>query len=100
MPLGRWGAIQGWDIESYKLLHVQLATRIYCTTQEIQPIFCNNCKWSVTFKNYIKIFFKSYIKKFQNLKNLSGSEDGCIQENCLNLKMVPVMTETDMQGHK
>ena len=30
-----------------------VATRIYCTTQEIQPMFCNNCKWSITIKNYI-----------------------------------------------
>lgn len=25
--------------------------RIYCTTQEIQPVFCSNCTWNITFKN-------------------------------------------------
>ena len=32
----------------------KIGSRIYCTTWEIQPIFCNDCKWSVTFKNCIK----------------------------------------------
>ena len=27
---------------------------IYCTTEGIQPIFCNNCKWKVIFQNCIK----------------------------------------------
>ena len=27
--------------------------RIYCTAQGIQPIFYNNFKWNITFKNYI-----------------------------------------------
>lgn len=61
----------------------KIGSRVYYITQGIYPIFCNNCKWIVTFKNYIKIFLKLYITKFQNLKTLSGSEDGCIQENCL-----------------
>ena len=39
---------------------VRQATRMYCTTQGLQPTFCNNCKWSVTFKTCIKI---------KNLKN-------------------------------
>lgn len=30
--------------------------RTYCTTWGIKPIFCNNCKWKVTFKNVVKIF--------------------------------------------
>ena len=28
--------------------------RMYCPKWQIQPIFCNNCKWKVTFKNCIK----------------------------------------------
>ena len=39
---------------------VRQATRMYCATQGLQPTFCNNCKWSVTFKTCIKI---------KNLKN-------------------------------
>ena len=38
------GVIKGWEGERYKLLGVKYATRIYATTQGIQPIFYNNCK--------------------------------------------------------
>ena len=30
-------------------------SRMYCTTRGTEPIFCNNCKWKVTFTNCIKI---------------------------------------------
>ena len=30
--------------------HAHIHTRIYCTVQRIQPIFCNNHKQSITFK--------------------------------------------------
>ena len=43
-----------WGRGRHKLLGVRQATRMYCTTQGIWPIFCNNCKGSVTFKNCIK----------------------------------------------
>ena len=29
--------------------------RVDYTTWAIEPIFCNNCKWKVTFQNCIKI---------------------------------------------
>ena len=44
------GAIQGEGIKRYKLLGIKQATRIYCTTQETQPIFYNNFKWGIIFK--------------------------------------------------
>ena len=28
----------------------KIGSRMHCTTQEMEPIFCNNCKWKVTFK--------------------------------------------------
>ena len=31
--------------------NLKYATRIYCTTWGIQPVFYNNYKWSITFKN-------------------------------------------------
>ena len=37
-----------------------------CTMRGLQLIFCNNCKWSVTFTNCIKIFFLNKGKKPQN----------------------------------
>ena len=46
----------GWGGESgrYTLLGVKQATRMYCTTWGIWPIYCHNCKWRVTFQNCIK----------------------------------------------
>ena len=41
----------------------KIGSRMYCTTQRIQPIFCSNCKWKVTFKNCIKIEKGFLIKK-------------------------------------
>ena len=41
----------GWGSGRYKLLGVSLATRMYCTTWGIEPIFCNNYKWSIILKN-------------------------------------------------
>lgn len=30
-----------------------------CTVQHgIQSMFCNNCKWSITFTNYLKIYME------------------------------------------
>ena len=31
----------------------KIGSRVYCTTQGIQPIFCYNFKWEVTFNNCI-----------------------------------------------
>lgn len=33
----------------------KIGTRMCSTMWEIQPIFCHNYKWNVTFKNCIKI---------------------------------------------
>ena len=47
-----------WEIQTtgYKI-----GLGMHCTTQEIQPIFCNNCKWKVTFKSaYTFLKKKSY----------------------------------------
>jgi len=41
LPVGGW-AIEGWWSERHKLLDVNYATRMYCTTWGIQPVFCNN----------------------------------------------------------
>ena len=51
------GKIKGWEGERYILLGVRYVTKIYGTTQGIWPIFYNNCKWSVTFKNGIIFFY-------------------------------------------
>ena len=37
------------------LLEMYKYTRMY-TTWGKQPVFCNNCKWSESFKNYIKMY--------------------------------------------
>ena len=42
--------------------------RMYCPKWQIQPIFCNNCKWKVTFKNYIKK--RKTKKKFEEHKEI------------------------------
>ena len=36
----------------------KIGSRMYCTTRGIQPIFCNNWKWKVAFKNSIKKGFQ------------------------------------------
>lgn len=43
----RGGTIQG---QGFKLPGVKKATRMYCSTWEIQPMFYDNSKWSITFK--------------------------------------------------
>ena len=42
-----------WEVQT---MGCKIGSRMYCTTWGIQPIFCNNCKWKVTFKKCIKIF--------------------------------------------
>ena len=42
-----------WDVQ---IIGYKIGSRIYCTTRGIEPIFCNNCKWKVTFKNCILFF--------------------------------------------
>ena len=37
----------------------KIGSGMCCATREIEPVFCNNCKWKATFKNCIKIFTKS-----------------------------------------
>ena len=45
------GGNMGWVEFEYKT-----GSRMYCTIQETQPMVCNNCKWKVAFKNFIKIY--------------------------------------------
>lgn len=40
-------AIQAQENKTCKLLDIKEATRAYCTTRQIQPIFDNNCKWGI-----------------------------------------------------
>ena len=35
-------------------MRCETGLRMYCPIWQIQPIFYNNCKWKVTFKNCIK----------------------------------------------
>lgn len=50
---------------------------MYYTTQGTQPIFCINCKWKVTSKNFIKIFKKFFKKRaYLGEKKLSRFEGG------------------------
>ena len=41
--------VEVWEVQTvgYKK---RLAIRMDCATQRIEPVFCNNCKWSITFK--------------------------------------------------
>ena len=49
---GRRGSIEGGKgSKRYKQLGIKYITRIYCTTQGIEPIFYNNFQWSIAFKN-------------------------------------------------
>ena len=32
----------------------KIGSRMYCIALGILPIFCNNCKWKINFKNYMK----------------------------------------------
>ena len=36
-----------WKVET---IGYKMQSRVYCTTQGIQSISCNNCKWKVIFK--------------------------------------------------
>ena len=41
----------GWKVH---ITGLRQATRMHCTMQGIQPVFCKNCKWNITFKNCFK----------------------------------------------
>ena len=47
-----------WEVET---IGCKIGSRGYCATRGIEPIFFNNCKWKVSFKNCMKClknFFK------------------------------------------
>ena len=40
-----------WNLKKMvQTIGCKIGSKMYCTTRRIQPIFCNNCKWKVTFK--------------------------------------------------
>ena len=39
-----------WEVQT---IGCKIGSRRYCTIWEIKYIFCNNCKWKVTFKNCV-----------------------------------------------
>ena len=43
-------------------------SRVYQITGEIRPMFCNNCKWRVTFKSILNFLKK--LKQFFQWKNI------------------------------
>ena len=56
--VGGWGrdisvGMEEWEVQ---IRGYETGSRMYCTTWGIQSIFCNNCKWKVTFKNSISFF--------------------------------------------
>ena len=63
LSVGGRGLGQHMGSRRYKL-GCKIGSRMYCTTWGIQPIFCNSCKWKVTFKNAKIKFFKK--EKFQD----------------------------------
>ena len=79
---------------------IKTGSRMCCTTQRIQPIFCNYCKWKVTFKSRINIKIK---KKKVHLEsddchpssllsprpNHKPSSVGC---TCSHLPILPTIT--------
>ena len=68
------GATEGQEIKRYKLSCIKQTTWIYCTTQGIQPIFYNNYKWAVIFKNIVN----------HCVVHLYGEGDGTpLQYSCL-----------------
>ena len=60
---GRVGGQYGTGEQEAPAVGCKTGLRMYCSKGQIQPIFCNNCKWKVTFKNCIK-------KRKKNLKNI------------------------------
>ena len=58
--------------------NLKYATRIYCTTWGIQPVFYNNYKWSITFKNCESLYciLVTYIIlyiSYTSVKKIAGS---------------------------
>ena len=51
------GATQEQGSKRYKILGIKYATRIFCTTWGIKPVFYNNDKWNVYFKNCESLYF-------------------------------------------
>ena len=50
-----------WEVQT---VGYKIDSRLYCTTWGIEPVFCNNCKWEVIFKNFIQV---------DNFKNMNAS---------------------------
>ena len=45
LGVGKWGV---------QTIGYKIGSRVYCTAWGTEPIFCNNCKWKVSFKNCTK----------------------------------------------
>ena len=59
-------------------IRYQISYKCFCTIQRIQPIFHNNYKWSITFKNWITIIYICNLyniiqQLYFNLKTESGT---------------------------
>ena len=53
--MGGRGSISVAEWEAQNIGH-EAGSRIYCTVLGIEQMFCNDYKWKVSFKNYIKGF--------------------------------------------
>ena len=53
---GRRGGYTGAGQWETQTTGYKMGSRMYHTIQGRQPIFCNNCKWKVTYNSYIKMF--------------------------------------------
>ena len=75
-----WGrgniGVGEWEIQT---MGCKIGSWLYCTTWGIEPIFCNNYKWKVTFKNCIKIkkiILFNYCCCFKSLNPWKGGRKG------------------------
>ena len=72
--VGRGGrgntGIGKWKIQN---IECKIGSRMYCTTQAIYSIFFNNCKWKVSFKNHIKMFFNSFKRQGKKIWSILAS---------------------------
>ena len=46
-------SVGAWEVQTAGCKE-RLAIRMDCAMQRIEPIFCSNCKWSITFKTVLQ----------------------------------------------
>lgn len=55
LPLGSSRGDTGMMKQVVQILRYKTGSKMYCMACRIKPVFCNNWKWNIAYKNALKI---------------------------------------------